>query len=59
MWRAAASLERLDAKTREGLGAAVLRDAKKSPVPTYAFWALTRFGARVQFYGPLELGRSP
>ncbi|MBP3959481.1 Hsp70 family protein [Gemmata sp. G18] len=54
MWRAAASLERLDAKTRETLGAAVLRDCKKSPVPTYAFWALTRFGARVQFYGPLN-----
>ncbi|AMV29044.1 Chaperone protein HscA [Gemmata sp. SH-PL17] len=54
MWRAAASLERLDAKTRETLGAAALRDCKKSPVPTYAFWALTRFGARVQFYGPLN-----
>ncbi len=54
MWRAAATLERLDAKTRETLGAAVLRDGKKSPVPTYAFWALTRFGARVQFYGPLN-----
>ncbi len=54
MWRAAASLERLDAKTRETLGATVLRDSKKSPVPTYAFWALTRFGARVQFYGPLN-----
>ncbi|MFM8275047.1 MAG: Hsp70 family protein [Gemmata sp.] len=54
MWRAAASLERLDAKTRETLGAAVLRDCKKTPVPTYAFWALTRFGARVQFYGPLN-----
>ena len=54
MWRAAASLERLDAKTKEALGAAVVRDCKKSPVPTYAFWALTRFGARVQFYGPLN-----
>jgi|SRR5579883_190633 len=54
MWRAAASLERLDAKTKETLGAAVLRECKKSPVPTYGFWALTRFGARVQFYGPLN-----
>src|SRR5205823_611342 len=42
MWRAAASLERLDAKTKESLGAAVLRDAKKAPAPTHAFWALTR-----------------
>jgi hypothetical protein len=54
MWRAAASLERLDAKTKEALGAAVVRDCKKSPVPTYAFWALTRLGARVQLYGPLN-----
>jgi hypothetical protein len=54
MWRAAASLERLDAKTKEALGATLLRDAKKSPVPVYAFWALTRLGARVQLYGPLN-----
>jgi hypothetical protein len=54
MWRAAASLERLDAKTKEQLGHAVLKDCKKSPVPTYAFWSLTRLGARVLLYGPLN-----
>lgn len=54
MWRAAASLERLDAKTKETLGAALLRECKKSPVPVYAFWALTRLGTRVQLYGPLN-----
>jgi hypothetical protein len=54
MWRAAASLERLDAKTKEHLGAAVLRQCNKSPTPVYAFWALTRLGARVQLYGPLN-----
>jgi hypothetical protein len=54
MWRAAASLERLDAKTREALGGALLRDCKRSPVPTYAFWALTRLGGRVPLYGPLN-----
>ncbi len=54
MWRAAASLERLDARTKESLGHAVLKDCKKSPVPTHAFWALTRLGARVQLYGPLN-----
>lgn len=54
MWRAAASLERLDAKTKESLGAAALRDTKKSPVPTHAFWSITRLGARVQLYGPLN-----
>jgi hypothetical protein len=54
MWRAVASLERLDAKTKETLGAAVLRDCGKSPIPTYAFWSLTRLGSRVQLYGPLN-----
>jgi hypothetical protein len=54
MWRAAASLERLDAKTKETLGSALVRDCKKSPVPTHAFWALTRLGTRVQLYGPLN-----
>ena len=54
MWRAAASLERLDAKTKEVLGTAAVRSCKKSPVPTYAFWAVTRLGARVQLYGPLN-----
>jgi uncharacterized protein DUF3731 len=54
MWRAAASLERLDSKSKESLGAALLRDAKKSPVPVYTFWSLTRLGARVQLYGPLN-----
>ena len=54
MWRAAASLERLDAKTKELLGSAILKQIKPGAVPVYAFWALTRFGARVQLYGPLN-----
>jgi molecular chaperone DnaK (HSP70) len=54
MWRAAASLERLDAKTKESLASVLLRQAKRTPVPTYAFWSLTRLGARVQLYGPLN-----
>ncbi|MFO0802353.1 MAG: Hsp70 family protein [Gemmataceae bacterium] len=54
MWRAAASLERLDAKTKENLGTALLRQIKPGSVPVYAFWSLTRFGARVQLYGPLN-----
>jgi hypothetical protein len=54
MWRAAAALERLDAKTKEHLGSALLRDCKKPPVPVYAFWSLTRLGTRVQLYGPLN-----
>jgi molecular chaperone DnaK (HSP70) len=55
MWRAAASLERIDVKTKEALGANLLRQVAKSPVPTHAFWALTRVGARMLFYGPLNL----
>ena len=54
MWRAAASLERLDAKTKENLAAVLLREVRKPPVPVYAFWSLTRLGARVQLYGPLN-----
>jgi molecular chaperone DnaK (HSP70) len=55
MWRAAASLERLDVKTKEALGVNLLRQVVRSPVPTYAFWSLTRVGARTLFYGPLNL----
>ena len=55
MWRAAASLERLDVKTKEALGVNLLRQVARSPVPTHGFWALTRIGARALFYGPLNL----
>jgi hypothetical protein len=54
MWRAVASLERLDVKQKEALGQALLKPLRRSPVPTYGFWALTRLGARVLLYGPLN-----
>ncbi|MCI0463469.1 MAG: molecular chaperone DnaK, partial [Gemmataceae bacterium] len=54
MWRAAASLERLDLKQKEALGETLLRQVKRSPAPTHAFFALTRLGARVLLYGPLN-----
>jgi hypothetical protein len=54
MWRAAASLERIDVKHKEALIAALLKPLRRSPVPTYGFWALTRLGARVLVYGPLN-----
>jgi molecular chaperone DnaK (HSP70) len=54
MWRAAAGLERLDVKHKEALGEALLKPLRRSPVPTYGFWALTRLGARVLLYGPLN-----
>jgi molecular chaperone DnaK (HSP70) len=54
MWRCAASLERLDPKQKEALGQALLKPLRRGPVPTYGFWALTRLGARVLLYGPLN-----
>jgi hypothetical protein len=54
MWRAAASFERLDVKHKEALGDALLKQLRRSPVPTYGFWALTRLGARALIYGPLN-----
>jgi hypothetical protein len=54
MWRAAAALERLDIKHKEALGNALLKPLRRSPVPTYGFWSLTRLGARALVYGPLN-----
>ena len=36
------------------LGEALLKPLKRSPVATYGFFALTRLGARVLLYGPLN-----
>jgi len=54
MWRAAASLERLDVRHKTALGDVLLKQVRRSPAPTYAFWSLTRLGARVLLYGPLN-----
>jgi len=54
MWRAAAGLERLDVKVKEQLGEAALKTCRRSPTPPHAFWSLTRLGARVLLYGPLN-----
>jgi hypothetical protein len=54
MWRAIASMERLDVKQKELLGQALLKSLRRSPVPTYGFHSLTRLGARVLLYGPLN-----
>jgi molecular chaperone DnaK (HSP70) len=54
MWRMAASLERLDVKPKEMLGQALLKQVRRSPAPTHAFWSLTRLGARQLLYGPLN-----
>src|SRR5262249_18329493 len=39
---------------KEALGQVLLKQVRRSPAPTYAFWALTRLGARVLLYGPLN-----
>jgi hypothetical protein len=54
MWRAAASLERLEARHKQTLGEALLKSMRRSPASTYAFWSLTRLGARRLLYGPLN-----
>ena len=53
MWRAVASLERLPAVSKEGLGDVALRNAVAGRGDV-AFWALGRVGARVPLYGPVE-----
>lgn len=54
MWRTAGALERLDTKTKEHLGNELISQLQSRSVPTYAFWTLTRLGARVLLYGPMN-----
>ncbi|MGL4554104.1 MAG: hsp70 family protein, partial [Gemmataceae bacterium] len=54
MWRAAASLERLAAAHKQALGDVLVAGLRKPPAAPYAFWALTRVGARGLIYGPLN-----
>jgi molecular chaperone DnaK (HSP70) len=53
LWRTAASLERIPASSKEGLGDVALRSAIAGR-GDFAPWALGRFGARVPLYGPVE-----
>lgn len=54
IWRVAASLERIEISHKQALGDALLKPLRRSPVPTYGYWALTRLGARQLLYGPLN-----
>jgi molecular chaperone DnaK (HSP70) len=54
MWRAVASFERLDPKVKTQLGEALVKQSRRGPVPTFVFWSLTRIGARVLLYAPLN-----
>jgi hypothetical protein len=53
MWRAVASLERVPAASKEGLGDVALRNAVAGR-GDFAYWALGRFGARIPLYGPVQ-----
>lgn len=54
MWRAAASLERIGAKSRAQLGDALIVLIEERKGPKAALWCLGRIGARRLLYGPRE-----
>ncbi len=54
MWRAAASLERIGAKSRAQMGEALLTLLEANKAPRGALWCLGRIGARKLLYGPRE-----
>jgi hypothetical protein len=54
MWRAAASLERIGAKSRAQLGEALVEQIEKKGAPKGALWCLGRIGARKLLYGTRE-----
>lgn len=54
MWRAAASLERLEPKVKGLLAEPLLKQYRRPPVQHYAPWALARLGARSLLYAPIN-----
>ena len=56
MWRAVASLERLPVQHKVKLGDELMRrmDTRKGREDAVHLWALSRLGARVPLYGPLN-----
>ncbi len=54
MWRAAAALERLGAKSRAQLGDTLVELIETKKGPRGALWCLGRIGARKLLYGPRE-----
>ncbi len=54
MWRVAASLERIGAKSRAQLGDALVEAIESKKAPTSALWCLGRIGARHLLYGHRE-----
>jgi PAS domain-containing protein len=53
IWMALASCERLDAKVKTSLGNELLSSIEGKPTAK-ELWALSRFGARIPVYGPLD-----
>jgi molecular chaperone DnaK (HSP70) len=53
-WRLLGGLERLDAGHRAKLGSELLARLGRDSRNTAGLWALSRFGARAPFYGPLN-----
>jgi hypothetical protein len=54
IWRAAAALEQIGAKSRAQLGDALLEALEEKKAPKGALWCLGRIGARKLLYGPRE-----
>ncbi len=54
VWLAMANFERLPASTRFELGRGLLDKIARSRPKPQELWALSRFGARMPFYGPLD-----
>ncbi|MFO0812647.1 MAG: Hsp70 family protein [Gemmatales bacterium] len=54
MWRAAASLERLEPKVKGLLAEPLLKQYRRPPVAHYAPWALARLGSRAMLYAPIN-----
>jgi hypothetical protein len=55
IWMAVANMERLPVQTKVDLGEVFLRRIQRSPSKPQDLWALSRLGARIPFYGPLNL----
>ncbi len=55
IWMAVANMERLPVETKADLGEVFLKRIQRSPSKPQDLWALSRLGARIPFYGPLNL----
>lgn len=54
IWMALANFERLPARTKVELGEVLLQRIARGKPRSQDLWALSRFGARIPFYGPLD-----